>query len=128
MRLQLDALPESQRFTRYGEGCVFWGEIRLATPVFVGASSLALDWRPPFTFSEWAAGEFLELAERAESVGAEILLIGVGNTQRFPRADWLSPFFARQIGVETMITRAACQTYNLLAGEGRAVAAALLLE
>ncbi|HNR84724.1 MTH938/NDUFAF3 family protein, partial [Ottowia sp.] len=32
------------------------------------------------------------------------------------------------IGVETMDTGAACRTYNILAGEGRRVVAALLVE
>ena len=35
---------------------------------------------------------------------------------------------ARRIGVETMDTQAACRTYNILAGEGRNVIVALLLE
>ena len=33
-----------------------------------------------------------------------------------------------RIGVETMDTLAACRTYNILAGEGRRVIAALLIE
>jgi uncharacterized protein len=39
----------------------------------------------------------------------------------------LSGLTSRRIGVETMDTRAACRTYNILAGEGRRVIAALLL-
>ena len=35
---------------------------------------------------------------------------------------------AQRIGIETMDTLAACRTYNILAGEGRQVVAALLLE
>ena len=35
---------------------------------------------------------------------------------------------ARRIGLETMDTQAACRTYNILAGEGRLVVAALLIE
>jgi uncharacterized protein len=34
----------------------------------------------------------------------------------------------RRIGIETMDTPAACRTYNILAGEGRNVIAALILE
>lgn len=34
----------------------------------------------------------------------------------------------KRIGLETMDTHAACRTYNVLAGEGRNVIAALLLE
>jgi uncharacterized protein len=33
-----------------------------------------------------------------------------------------------RIGLETMDTLAACRTYNILAGEGRHVIAALLIE
>ena len=39
-----------------------------------------------------------------------------------------SPIVARRIGLETMDPQAACRTYNVLAGEGRNVVAALLLE
>lgn len=35
---------------------------------------------------------------------------------------------AKRMGLETMDTPAACRTYNILAGEGRNVVAALLLE
>ncbi|MCJ7798611.1 MAG: MTH938/NDUFAF3 family protein, partial [Polaromonas sp.] len=35
---------------------------------------------------------------------------------------------AQRIGMETMDTLAACRTYNILAGEGRRVIAALLIE
>ncbi|MBL0090947.1 MAG: hypothetical protein IPP50_00710 [Piscinibacter sp.] len=35
---------------------------------------------------------------------------------------------ARRIGFEAMDTPAACRTYNVLLGEGRAVVAALLFE
>jgi uncharacterized protein len=34
----------------------------------------------------------------------------------------------KRIGIETMDTAAACRTYNVLLGEGRAVLAALLFE
>jgi len=40
----------------------------------------------------------------------------------------LAPLLGRRVGVETMDTAAACRTYNILAGEGRRVVAALLIE
>jgi uncharacterized protein len=39
----------------------------------------------------------------------------------------LQGLMARHIGVETMDTAAACRTFNILAAEGRRVAAALLM-
>jgi uncharacterized protein len=32
------------------------------------------------------------------------------------------------VGIEVMDTRAACRTYNILVGEGRPVAAALIVD
>ena len=40
----------------------------------------------------------------------------------------LEALFAQRIGLETMDTPAACRTYNILAGEGRKVLAAIVLE
>jgi uncharacterized protein len=47
---------------------------------------------------------------------------------RFPPPAWLRLDGARRIGLETMDTAAACRTYNILAGEGRRVVAALLMK
>ena len=58
----------------------------------------------------------------------EVIIFGSGARIRFPQAAWLRPLMARRIGLETMDTAAACRTYNILAQEGRSVAAALLLE
>ena len=51
-----------------------------------------------------------------------------GARTRFAKPQWLQPLMARQIGVESMDTHAACRTFNILAGEGRHVIAALVLE
>jgi len=40
----------------------------------------------------------------------------------------LRSLMAARIGIETMDTLAACRTYNILAGEGRIVLTALLIE
>jgi uncharacterized protein len=55
-------------------------------------------------------------------------IFGSGLRLRFPQAAWLQGLIERRIGIETMDTQAACRTYNILAGEGRNVAAALLIE
>jgi uncharacterized protein len=75
-------------------------------------------------FEELAATHFAELAE----LGCEVVIFGSGLKNRFPPGAWLKPLIAKRIGLETMDTQAACRTYNILAGEGRRVAAALLLE
>jgi uncharacterized protein len=58
----------------------------------------------------------------------ELLIFGSGARIRFVAPALLRALIERGIGVETMDTAAACRTYNVLAAEGRAVVAALLLE
>jgi uncharacterized protein len=57
-----------------------------------------------------------------------MVIFGSGQRIRFPQAALLRPLIEQGIGVETMDTPAACRTYNILAGEGRHVIVALLLE
>lgn len=55
-----------------------------------------------------------------------IILLGTGMKQLFPASNLLRPLSGTRTGLEVMSTAAACRTYNILAGEGRKVAAALL--
>ena len=73
---------------------------------------------------QFGAEHFARLA----SLGAELVIFGSGRRIRFPQPAWLQPLMAQRTGVETMDTLAACRTYNILAGEGRQVIAALLIE
>jgi uncharacterized protein len=57
----------------------------------------------------------------------ELVLLGTGEILRFPDSRLLATLFSAAIGAETMDTRAACRTYNILAEEGRNVAAALII-
>ncbi|ANQ85246.1 Mth938-like domain-containing protein [Azoarcus olearius] len=80
----------------------------------------------------WAAGGFEGLTEAdfaaARDLGVEIVLVGTGARQRFPQPALLRPLINARIGFEIMDLAAACRTYNILVGEGRSVAAALILD
>ncbi len=56
----------------------------------------------------------------------EMLIIGCGGTFARPPAELVQGLRPRGIGIETMATGAACRTYNVLAGESRRIAAALI--
>ena len=56
------------------------------------------------------------------------MLFGSGERQRFPSPELLKPLIAQGIGLETMDTKAACRTYNILVAEGRQVACGILIE
>lgn len=54
------------------------------------------------------------------------LLLGLGRSVSAPSQELRKAFAEAGIGLEPMDTGAACRTYNVLLGEGRPVAAALL--
>ena len=66
------------------------------------------------------------LAELAR-LKPELVLLGTGDSLQFPDSSLLAVLLAAGIGTEVMDTHAACRTYNILAQEGRNVAAALLI-
>lgn len=65
--------------------------------------------------------------EQALALQPEVLIFGSGEALRFVSPALYRSLIERGIGFETMDTRAACRTYNVLASEGRSVVAALLL-
>lgn len=56
-----------------------------------------------------------------------VVLIGTGARQQLPAPALMAQFMGRGVGLETMDSRAAARTYNLLASEGRRVVVAFLL-
>lgn len=85
---------------------------------------------PAVREAAWAPSGQIELAdiERVAALKPALVLIGTGLRQRFPTPVVLRPLIDAGIGFEVMDTGSACRTYNLLAGEGRHVAAALVIE
>ncbi len=85
---------------------------------------------PEQIFENWAPGSMEELRlEHLENLFAlepEVALLGTGPNQGFLGRDLMIEVYKRGIGLEIMTTHAACRTYNILASDGRRVAAALL--
>jgi uncharacterized protein len=78
----------------------------------------------PGGFADLSAADLAALLAHAP----EIVLLGTGATQRFPRPELTRALTDAQVGVEVMDTPAACRTYNILVAEGRRVVALLLVE
>lgn len=84
----------------------------------------------PSLVTPWDAGAWGGLADTATPLALagriDVLLLGMGDKiAPIPRAFRMA-MEEVGIGVEPMNTPAACRTYNVLLGEGRRVAAALL--
>jgi uncharacterized protein len=86
---------------------------------------------PDTLVTPWAGQGFEALSEADfEAVKAqqpEIVLLGTGARQRFPHPRLYRALTDGGIGVEVMDSAAAARTYNIIAAEGRRVAAALIL-
>ncbi len=122
MKLQLDRSAGLNTFTAYGDDYVSVNGIRHRCNLLALPERLIADWSSG-TSATFIAADFELLA----SLDAEIILLGTGKQLRFPSADLLQPLIAARKGLEVMDVPAACRTYNILLGEGRRVAAALLL-
>ena len=57
----------------------------------------------------------------------ELVVLGTGAVLKLPSPEIYGAMLQQGIGLEAMTTAAACRTYNLLAQDGRKVAAALIL-
>lgn len=109
--------------TGYGPGWVSVNGEKIEHSVAISARGHREVW-PCNDFSALCADHFTQLAD----LQADLVIFGSGQRLRFPRPEWLQALVKKRIGVETMDTAAACRTYNILAGEGRNVVVALLLE
>jgi uncharacterized protein len=87
---------------------------------------------PESIIPDWTSATTSTLSEADMNVllglGTEIVLLGTGKILRRPTGALLRPFGPAGIGLEIMDLKAACRTYNILAAEGRKVAAALLFD
>jgi uncharacterized protein len=122
MKLQPDRI-ETQSVTAYGPGWVAIQGEKIQHSVLITSGGLRLDWQCQ-RFEDLGPQHFAQLAE----LDVEIVIFGSGERLRFPKPEWQLGLMQRRVGLETMDTQAACRTYNILAGEGRKVAAALLIE
>lgn len=122
MKLQPDNI-QAPSISGYGPGWVGLGSEKIRSSVVIGSRGERFDWRCE-SFEHLSAEHFAQLAV----LQPELIIFGSGTRLRFPQPAWIRPLVDRQIGLETMDTQAACRTYNILAGEGRHVVAALLLD
>lgn len=121
MQFNLDTSP-GLVIRSYSPGELRVGELIFSQSVIITATAELREWVPPSL--ERLQPDDLEPALVDEP---ELVLLGTGNIQRFPPARTVATILRRGIGFEAMTTDAACRTYNVLAGEGRRVAAALLV-
>lgn len=122
LKLHLAQTPNLNLFTGYGAGFVLVNGQRYEQNLILTPNQI---------IPHWLARSGEELAEEdlraVVAIAPQIVLIGTGIKFCFPKPAALKGLIAAKIGFEVMDTGAACRTYNVLAQEGRNVAAALML-
>jgi uncharacterized protein len=122
MKLQPDRI-DTLSVTSYGTGWVAIQGEKVQHSVLITSAGVREDW-PCARFEDLGPQHFTQLA----ALDVELIIFGSGERLRFAKPEWLIALMNKRIGLETMDTQAACRTYNILAGEGRKVAVALLIE
>lgn len=123
MKLHTTPTQHYQTVTRYEEDAV---EINA---VSFDYSLIVLPEVPP---AKWPVNSFDALTpdnfSQLDTIHPDVVILGTGKRQRFIHPRIVAALTAKRIGVECMDNAAACRTYNILMGEGRKVALALIFE
>lgn len=123
MKLQSDPHSGANTITGYGDGYVEINQIPYANAVLLSSDGAISAW-PVESFDSLEASDFDQMI----ALKPELILIGTGSRQRFPKPELLKSLISAKIGFEIMDSQAACRTYNILVGEGRQVLLALIVE
>lgn len=122
MKLHLQTADGTHLITAYGDHYITVNGRRHEHSLIVLPDRVISGWQAPAP-AALTPEHFAELT----GSGLEILLLGTGPRLHFPHPRLIHALAQQGIGLEAMDTFAACRTYNILAGEGRKVAAALIL-
>jgi uncharacterized protein len=123
VKLQSDPHSGANTITGYGDGYVEINKIPYSHAVLLSSDGEIREWALK-SFEELSAADFEQMA----SLKPELIIIGTGKRQQFPKPELLKTLIRSKIGFEVMNSQAACRTYNILVGEGRQVLLALIVE
>jgi uncharacterized protein len=123
VKLQSDPHSGANTITGYGDGYVEINKTPYSHAVLLSSGGEIQEWSVQ-SFDELSAADFSQMA----ALKPELIIIGTGKRQRFPKPELLKTLIEAKIGFEVMDSQAACRTYNILVGEGRQVLLALIVE
>jgi uncharacterized protein len=98
------------------------GDMLYECTVAMTTRSVVDDW-PDKAVADLVEDDFATLVDD----DTEVLILGTGRTNEFPPRELTFAMARRGIGLEVMNSSAAARTFNVLAGEGRLVAAVLYI-
>ncbi len=119
----VQAPPDFEFFLRGADGAsALVNERRLSKSFIIAPNQLIENWQVG-AVDQLDAASINALLE----LEPEVVILGTGASQAFPPAEVMAACLQRGIGIECMTNAAAARTFNVLADEGRRVAAGFLL-
>jgi uncharacterized protein len=122
LKLTRQSSADRQLVQRYGNGGFRVSGVNFQGSVIVTPGQ-AMAW-PVGSFAQLTIADFAPLIALAK--GFDVCLLGCGMQMQPLPKDIRLALKDAGLTVDPMDTGAACRTYNVLVGEGRAVAAALI--
>jgi uncharacterized protein len=113
-------IPAAVMIRRVSDGLIVIGDQSFSDTIALTPEGLVDGFAPP-PVHELEESHFNSLLRG----DPELIVLGTGATIVFPPRNLTFAFARRRIGLEVMDTAAAARTFNVLAGEGRRVAAVL---
>lgn len=104
-------------------GRVTINDTRFDASFLVSGEQLIEGWRPK-TVAELQPDDL----EAVFALQPTVILLGTGTRHAFPDPAVMAAALTRGIGFEPMVNSAAARTFAVLAGEGRKVVAAFLID
>lgn len=115
-------VPGRYQIDAFGAGGFRFAEMSHRGSILALPSGIRI-W-PVTSFAEITLESLQPVLDEAEAI--DFLLIGTGKDISFVPDEWRERFRVAGITIEGMATGAAARTYNVLVGEDRRVAAALI--
>jgi uncharacterized protein len=122
MKFSEDKINQGYYVSGYEEGMILVNGSPKTTSFIISLEKLIDNWAPTH-IDELNTQHLHPLLQ----LQPELVLIGTGETLKFPSIEHYACLIQQNIGVEIMDSAAACRTYNILLAEGRKVAAGIIL-
>jgi len=122
MEFDLEDQSTLHRFQSFeGEAVTVSGRL-YTTSIVISPTEILTDW-PPKHVDELQIDDFQMILD----LKPELAIVGTGVHQHFPSPRLFTMFMGAGVGIDFMNSRAACRTYNILAAEGRYIAAGIIV-
>ena len=116
-------LPSTVTIRSVASDSLMIGDVKYGHTIAVTTDKVLENWT-----DKPVANLVLEDFEDLLADSPAIVVLGTGSSNIFAPRELVFAFARQSVGLEVMDTKAAARTFNVLAGEGRAVAAVLYLK